>query len=79
MPFDFSRIAGPGPAAPLTPAGRRRLATIRRLRRAAFASLLAMPVVVAVLAGLNKLTGGATKVSSAALRGRRSSGRPSST
>jgi hypothetical protein len=62
MPFDFSRIAGPGPASPLTPAGRRRLATIRRLRRAAFASLLAMPIVVIVLAILNKLNGGAPKV-----------------
>lgn len=62
MPFDFSRIAGPGPTSPLTPAGRRRLAAIRRLRRAAFASLLAMPLVVGVLAALNKLTGGATKV-----------------
>ena len=28
MPFDFSRIAGPGPTSPLTPAGRRRLAAI---------------------------------------------------
>ena len=50
------------PSGPLSPAGERQLAVTRWLRRAAFASLVAMPFVVIVLAGLNKLTSGATKV-----------------
>ena len=46
------------PPAPLSQADARQLAITRGLRRAAFASLLGLPVVVLVLVVLNKLTGG---------------------
>ena len=62
MPFDFSKVAGPHATAPLTDDGRRQLAVTRNLRRAAFASLLAFPLVVAVLAAINRVARGSTAV-----------------
>jgi hypothetical protein len=58
MPFDFGRTTGPAHPAPLSAAGERQLAVTRGLRRAAFASLLALPVVAIVLGVLNRLSGG---------------------
>jgi hypothetical protein len=58
-PFDFGLTAGLEQAPALSWAGERQLAGTRNLRRAAFASLLALPVTMIVLRALNKLTGAA--------------------
>jgi len=57
-PFDFGRTAGIEHAAPPSEDAERVLAVTRTLRRAAFAGLLALPVVFVLLAVLNKLTSG---------------------
>jgi len=57
-PFDFGRTAGMDQAPPPSEDAERELAVTRILRRAAFAGLLALPVVFVLLVVLNKLTSG---------------------
>ena len=61
-PFDFGRIAGLEQAPPLSEAAERELAVTRALRRAAFACLLALPVVFVVLVALNRLMPGSMAI-----------------